>query len=438
MQHYYHLAKVIIFHSGDIGLRIKEKKQKKNIIWNSIAGLVNASEAVILSMVVTRTNGLEDAGILTIAFAVGNLLITVGKYGVRGYQVTDANDKFNFHNYLYTRYFTTFLMCICSLLYCVYNFFFCDYSMKKVMCIFLICMIYVVESIEDVFGGLYQKKGRLDISGIIFTVRWIGILFISSVVLLWKKDLIIALVLACLFNIFFMIFSLYFSYRKIQKPIDSFPNLTINKNIQVLKDCFPLFAVCFLSFYVINAPKYAIDSILGDELQACYGFIAMPVFVIGLINSFIYQPMLVTMSIEWKEGKRKELLYRIRKQFSFIAQLTLICEIGAYIIGIPVLSWLYHTDLSSYKWELLLLLLGGGFLAISGLFMAVLTIMRKQKEQLYGYLIITVLALLFSKQFVKFAGIMGASFLFLILMVILAMYFTIITMRELVRNKAVR
>ncbi len=52
-------------------------------LWNVAAGLVNAGEAVVLSMVVTHTTGLEDAGILSIAFAVGNLMMTVGKFGVR-------------------------------------------------------------------------------------------------------------------------------------------------------------------------------------------------------------------------------------------------------------------------------------------------------------------------------------------------------------------
>lgn len=57
----------------------------------------------------------------------------------------------------------------------------------------------------------------------------------------------------------------------------------------------------FLSFYIGNAPKYAIDSILNDGLQACCGFIAMPVFVIGLLNNFIFNPMISRMSFMWSE-----------------------------------------------------------------------------------------------------------------------------------------
>ena len=47
---------------------------KKDYVFNTIAGLIDASEAVIISMIITRTTGLTDAGYVTIAFAVGILL----------------------------------------------------------------------------------------------------------------------------------------------------------------------------------------------------------------------------------------------------------------------------------------------------------------------------------------------------------------------------
>ena len=129
----------------------------------------------------------------------------------------------------------------------------------------------------------------------------------------------------------------------------------------LLKVCFPLFAGAFLSFYIGNAPKYAIDAMLTDELQACYGFIAMPVFVIGLLNNFIFNPMLYKLSMMWNDGRVGQFVRKILLQSLIVAGITLVCIIGAFLLGVPVLSWLYNTDLAPYKAELLLLLLGGGF-----------------------------------------------------------------------------
>ncbi len=203
----------------------------------------------------------------------------------------------------------------------------------------------------------------------------------------------------------------------------------------LLKDCFPLFASSFLNFYIINIPKYAIDANLSDEVQACYGFVSMPVFVIGLLNGFIYQPILVKIACEWSEREVKGLRGRIKRQMLIIVGLTAVCEIAAFVAGIPVLSFLYHTDLNKYKGELLVLLLGGGFLAVVGFLATVLTMMRLQKQQLIGYLIVALLATLFSTPFVKSFGVMGAALLYLTLTMLLSIIFIVYVHRGLKGSK---
>ena len=66
----------------------KDLNYKKNLLWNLCAALVNASEAVVVIMIASRFNDREEAGILTIAFSIGNLLMMLGKYGIKNYQVS--------------------------------------------------------------------------------------------------------------------------------------------------------------------------------------------------------------------------------------------------------------------------------------------------------------------------------------------------------------
>ncbi len=184
----------------------------------------------------------------------------------------------------------------------------------------------------------------------------------------------------------------------------------------LLKSCFPLFIGYFLSFYIGNAPKYAIDSQLSDEVQACYGFIAMPVFVIGMLNNFIFNPLLHRMAILWEDRNISEFRRQIILQICAIVFITTICIIGAWMIGIPVLSWMYHTNLAEYKTELLILLTGGGFLGLSGLLNAMITVVRFQKSVAWGYGVVAVMAFLLSDPIVQSYGIMGAAGLYTILM----------------------
>lgn len=210
------------------------------------------------------------------------------------------------------------------------------------------------------------------------------------------------------------------------------------KIILLLKVNFPLFMGNFLSFYICNAPKYAIDSTLNDELQACYGFISMPVFIISLLNGFIFNPVVYKMSILWNRKEIKKFVKRILIQIAIIVLITSACLFGATMFGIPILSFLYNTNLSSYKTELLLLLLGGGLLGISGLLSTVITIMRFHNKMVWGYVLAAALACICSNSIVQYYGVMGAAMLYTILMGFLCIVFLFIFVGGILKNKRIK
>lgn len=403
--------------------KMNRGKAGNGYAWNSIAGLVNAGEAVILSMVVTRTNGLADAGILSIAFAIGNLMMTIGKFGVRNFQVTDLEEKFSFADYFWARVITTGWMTVTSLAYIYYCIQEKGYSRSKTVVILAICFIYAVESVEDVFWGLYQQKQALDAGAKIFFFRWAAILTVFILVLILYQDLCMAAVLGLL--ICMAVFFIYNAavFRTYDEKIVRVHPVSV---YQVLRQCTPLFLVSFLSFYVINAPKYAIDRYMTEEVQACYGFVAMPVFVIGLLNGFIYQPTLVQMALEWKDGRLARFKKRMKRQCIILAGLTVVCLVGAFLCGIPVLSIIYGTDLNGYKVELLILLFGGGIHALVGYLCVLLTIMRKQNWIMYGYAGAAVLAFCFFNFVVEHYAVLGAALFYVLLMIGLVVYFAVI------------
>ena len=61
--------------------------QKDGFIWNMVGSILNAFQSVMLLMILTRTVGLINAGIFTIAYANANLFLNIGKYGMRNFQV---------------------------------------------------------------------------------------------------------------------------------------------------------------------------------------------------------------------------------------------------------------------------------------------------------------------------------------------------------------
>lgn len=400
----------------------KMSNQQSSYFWNTCSGTLSAFQSVIFLMVITRTLDLVEAGIFTIAYTNSNLFANIGRYGVRNYQATDVSHRFGFRDYLISRYLSTFIMVIISCGYLLFASQTRNYSIEKTSVIFFMCISKIIDSIEDVYYGHYQNQNRLDIAAKILTLR-LGTLYISfALSLLIFNNLTTSIITSAILSglvVYYLVHSTitYFTFDSAKASFSHIKTIFIT--------CFPLFIGTFLSFYITNAPKYAIDSQLDETVQACYGFISMPIFVINLLNNFIFQPMITNLAIEWNERKYSKFIKRIILECLIIFAITLAVLICGYLLGIPVLTILYKTDLSSYKTEFLILLCGGGMLALSGFFVVVLTIIRMQKSTVWGYVITSILAYFLSPVLVSHYKVFGASILYLILMSFLSLVFGI-------------
>ena len=394
--------------------------ERDSYIWNMAGSMLVAFQSVAMLMILTRTLGLKEAGIFTIAFANANLFLSLGKYGMRYFQVSDVNGQFSFAEYRRSRWLTTVLMILVSAVYTLAMQKKNAYSTEKTMVILWMCLLKVVDAVEDVYHGFYQQKNRLDLAGKELTFRMLLTIIVFAKGLIVLRNLLASVIIATLVS--FMLFVVFNRWMYAEFSQEAGEQRRGNVRL-LLKLCFPLFIGSFLSFYIGNAPKYAIDATLTDELQACYGFIAMPVFVIGLLNSFIFNPIIYRLSIFWSEGKVRKFTKAIARQTGIIAAITLTCMLGAYLLGIPVLSWLYNTDLAPYKTELLILLLGGGFLGLSGFLNTINTIIRQQSLLMWGYGTVAIAAYLFSNRVVREHQMFGAAILYMALMAILCAAF---------------
>ena len=404
---------------------------RSSYIWNTVSNMLYAFQSVILLTILTRTVGLVSAGVFTIAYANANLFLTIGKFGMRNFHVSDVNRQYTFGEYRLSRIISTIAMIVVSFGYTIFMSQGNDYSLNKSLILLVMCVFKIPDSYTDVYYGEYQREKRLDIAAKIMTVRIFVTMVVFAVSVIVSKDLLVALVLATIVNCILM-------YVLTKLTISGF---TLDFNIRkesvksLLWNCMPLFVGTFLSFYIGNAPKYAIDSQLSDSLQACYGFISMPVFVIGLLNGFIFSPIIYKLSWIWSERKTGEFIKRVCLQVAIVGGITVVCIVGAYILGIPVLSILYNTDLSPYKVELIVLLLGGGFLCLSGLLNTVITIIRCQKAIFVAYALVGAAALLLSDSIVASYGMMGAAWLYTGLMAILSFLFVVILVVGVVKKK---
>ena len=414
---------------GDMLNRLKsfyvntDNIERSSYVWNTASGLLFAMQSAILLMVISRTNNLDDAGVFSIAYAVASLMYYVGEFGVRKYQITDVLEKASFCDYHTHRVVTCSIVIIASLVYAGTGFLTGKYNQTKALVILLVCFMKALEAYSDVFFSRFQQQGRLDVAAKTNTFRIVESMICCIISLIITRDLLISMVVWLATAVIGLLISSILvapDYGKIEF------HLIKEKFILITRECMPLFLGNFLLLYVGNAPKYAIDEFMDDTAQACFNFIFMPVFVIGLLANFIFNPILVELAKEWEKSNYKKFRTIIIRQMFVIAGLTVLAIAVAQTIGIPVLGILFHADLTGSKTSLTILMLGGGMLALANFFTVTVTVVRGQKYLIPGYFLTAIAARLLSGYFVRTHGVLGASMLYACMMTLVSLAFGLV------------
>lgn len=383
--------------------------ERKALFWNMVFSMLSALQSAVMIMILTQCIGTDEAGILSIAYATGYLMYTIGLYGVRDFHVTDSQRHHTYNEYKRLRFVSCVVMIFCSLIYCLCK----EYDRYKLTVILLVCALKLVEAVEDLYHGELQRLGRLDIAGRLGSYRLLLSYVIFGFFIFTTHNLLTAIGFVILLSIIMTVITGNFLDKFVAKTEEKHKGKTL---LELAIACFPLFIMLFLSIYISNAPKYAIDRYLSESEQAYYAIISMPVFTINLLSGIVYRPKLLHMAELWNKNNITGFKRLIQKQVGVIVLISVGINLAGCTIGLKLLEILYGVSLAVLKKEFAILLLGGGLVAIYGFFSACLTIMRKQVFMLGIAVFVMVLAGIIANPMVQHAGLMGASMLYLILM----------------------
>lgn len=385
-----------------------KKKDTKNFIWNSIGSLVFGFTSLLYMIFITRINGVDESGIFTYAFAVASILWTIGNYSGKTYQVTENNKKINDTDYLYNRAFTCFIMIICSFIFCIIT----RPSLITIEMIILLTLYRSIDCIIECIHAIVQRNGELYKVGISLFVRTI-ILTISFLIIdKIANNMVIASLFLVIINILYC-FLVDYSLIKGKYTKEKFNK---EKNKTLLKAGFATFCYSFLSIYLINASKYAMNSFTTDELQAIFGIIIMPASFLSMIATYIVQPFLNAITEKVKNNKMKDLrtlLYRLSLAIIIIGLLAIVV---CYFIGIPVLELVYGIELNNELTNLIIILIGSILYSLSILSSSIFIAMRKTFTQLVLLIITSLTSLIICYYLVKNYGIKGAAISYTLIM----------------------
>lgn len=391
---------------------------RKNYIWNTLASASCALASAVLMLVSTRILGVYAAGLFSFAFALSQQFLVLGHFEIRSFQATDARERFSFSVYLAARYVSCCVMLVGILGYCLYTY---GLSWESAT-IALIALLKLFDAFEDVFHGMFQQRGRLDIAARALFFRNVAQVVGFCIAAFVTRDLLLSCAVSFVTSLIAFVFGNIPFAKHYTQLVPCFDWRRIGA---LFWACLPLFIGSFLLVYITNAPKYAIDIYLTREDQALYSILFMPSLVINLLSGFVFKPLLTDMALCFSKHDIARFRSIIAKGFIAVCAATGVTLVLAWFLGIPVLEALYGVSLTGYVPELMLLLVGGLFNALGVILYYSIVTMRAQRAIFVAYGI-SACAAYFLQAIVGAWGLRGAVVIYDLAMAIVACVFLVI------------
>lgn len=404
---------------------------RKNFIWNTIGSTVASFSSLVYMMIVTRLNGIDDAGVFTFAFSTASLFTVIGTYSGRTFQVTDKNKKTTDSDYFYLKIVTSIIMLVVGLVFCFAR----GYSGDKFLVIMFLMGYRVFEVLSEWGYAVIQKKDRLYQVGCSMTMKAL----LSLAGFLIVDYLTHNVALSCTMVIFgHLAPMIFYDLPNLMKTQFKFGEFSVKKIQYLFKIGFFTFGFTFLNLYVVSAAKYALDSAGDNSAQTIYGIIAMPATVLGLIAQYLVQPFLTSFKKLFTTDA-DQFQNLVKKLCLALLGIGAICVLAAWLLGIPVLELLYATELDGYTLDLVMIIIGGVFNALVLVVSTALVTMRYTSDQLWIYSAISLATFGLVCVLVASGGVFGACLSYMLSMILLfAVYVGVFAyrMRGLKRNFA--
>lgn len=402
------------------------KLLRKNFAWNILGTGLNAFTSLFYLVAITRINGLEEAGIFSIAYATACILYVIGIYSGRIFQVTETNKKISNKDFIVNRAITSVLMIVLVVGFTLIR----GYSFYKISVFILATIFKALEAFSDSLYAIMQKNDKLYKVGISYFFKALLSTIAFVLIDLFTKNVLISL---SAIIVIWIIGILLYDIKNIKEYIKD-EKINWNSIKFIFVKGFNIFIIGFAGIYIVNASKYSIDNYLTEDLQTIYGIVFMPATVMALVAQFIIHPFINKFKEYNEKNKNKEMLKKTEIMgITVLAVGILVCGI-AYLIGIPILELIYGIKLEEYKLAVAFIILAATFYNIAIIYQSILVTVRKNISQVILHLLVAIIALIIGNKLTIENGIYGAITAYCITMMIYYILYNILEKVVLLRR----
>jgi O-antigen/teichoic acid export membrane protein len=361
---------------------LKALTLRQNFSWTFAGNMVYAASQWGMLVVLAKLGSPEMVGQFTLGLAVTAPVILFSALQLRQIQVTDVQQQYSFGDYLGLRLLCTAM----SLLVIAMITFAAHYSLQTSLVILVIGLSKAVESISDIFHGLFQYNERMDRIAFSLIIKGpmsllalaIGV-YVSGSALGGAIGLTIVWTMVLLFydipSSFLVLGSTPFEENKPveeifnQHPKSKILQLKPKLNFITLRDLvilsLPLGFVMMLISLNENIPRYFIEYHLGVHELGIFSALSYLMVAGRIVVNALGQSASPRLAKYFVAGNRKDFKSLLLKLVVIGALLGGVAVLISAIAGKAILTILYRPEYAQqvHLFTLLMVAAGIGFVA---------------------------------------------------------------------------
>lgn len=368
---------------------------KKNVLWNTVGTVFYFFCQWVLTVLVLHLTGdFEISGYLALAMTTSSSYSTIALFNMRSFQVSDVTGEFSDGIYAGSRIFTCGVSFVC----CAVAAALAGNSIFQVLCILAFMGIRMAEAWVDVLHGMDQKYNRYDVIGKSYLLRGTltVALFVAGIYL--TKNLLLTLVLVFVAT---AAAGLGYDGYCIKKLNPEFKIRMTKQVFVLLGKCVPFVVISYLLSQENLLPKQTLQNLYGADQQGIYSTIAAPALIVQVCSAVVFSPFLPVFSQVYHDHDRKRFQRMLGKLYLAILGGSIVVTLGAVLLGRWGLKLLYGEEILAHYSIFLPVVWVTILTAVTWIFVAILTAMRKMKALLGGMIVDFGICLLLMKPMIS-------------------------------------
>ena len=398
--------------------RVGPLSLRANFSWSFLGNFTYRCSQWGVLVLLAKLTPPEVVGRFAIGLAISAPVILLTNMQLRNIQATDAISEYHFYDYLSLRLVMLLIaLVIITIIICTTG-----YNKETVKIIFLISFTKIIESVSDVFYGLFQQNERMDRIAVSMMIKGPLSLISLGCIVYFTRSLsfgIIGLIMVWIFLLVFYdipkgILILRSKDRKQSQVNNEVVKIKFKFRFTVIGRLFklavPLGIVMMLISLNRNIPNYAVDHFLGEGELGIFATIAYFITAGSMIVMALGQSAMPRLSKYYNCSNKKAYLNLLIKLFILGLLIGISGVVFSLIGGKTFLTIIYKPEYADHAKLFVWIMIAGGFSYVASFLGYGMTAARYFNVQLPLFVFVTACSAVSCWFLIPKFGLTGVAF----------------------------